>query len=88
MTKIINIHLSSSKVLRGGDDQNVEFIKKYDILKRGGPRVVMVKVMDCVVREFVLQSHYYFDFRANILGKVMNPLILPPMGYNASLLFF
>ena len=51
-------------------------------LARGCPRGVMVKVMDCgiVVREFVLQSHYYVHFRANALGKGMNPLILPAMG--------
>ena len=44
------------------------------------PRGVMVKAMNCkiVVREFVLQSHYYVHFRANTLGKGMNPLILPP----------
>ena len=48
----------------------------------GGPRGVMVKAMDCeiVVREFVLQSHYYVHFRANTHGKGMNPLILPTMG--------
>ena len=48
----------------------------------GGPRSVMVKAMDCgiVVREFVLQSRYYVHFRANTLGKGMNPLILPAMG--------
>ena len=41
-----------------------------------------VKAMDCgiVVREFVLQSRYYVHFRANTLGKGMNPLILPAMG--------
>ena len=46
------------------------------------PRGVMVKVMDCgiVVREFVLQSHYYVHFQANTLGKCMNPPILPAMG--------
>ena len=48
----------------------------------GGPRGVMVKAMDCgiVVREFELQSRYYVHFRANTLGKGMNPLILPAMG--------
>ena len=47
---------------------------------RGCPRGVMVKAMHCgiVVREFVLQSRYYVHFRANTLGKGMNPLILPP----------
>ena len=46
----------------------------------GCPRGVMVKAMNCgiVVREFVLQSHYYVHFRANTLGKGMNPLPLPP----------
>ena len=48
----------------------------------GCPRGVMVKAMDwgIVVREFVLQSRYYVHFRANTLGKGMNPLIHPPMG--------
>ena len=43
------------------------------------PRGVMVKAMNCgiVVREFVLQSRYYVHFRANTLGKGMNPLFLP-----------
>ena len=52
------------------------------ILLRGCPRGVMVKAMDCgiVVREFVLQSRYYVHFRANTLGKAMNPHILPAMG--------
>ena len=38
----------------------------------------MVKAMDCVivVSEFVLQLLYYVHFRANTLGKGMNPLIL------------
>ena len=53
------------------------------IFTQGGcPRGVMVKAMDSgiVVREFVLQSCYYVHFRANTLGKGMNPLILPAMG--------
>ena len=47
---------------------------------QGCPRGVMVKAMHCgiVVGEFVLQSRYYVHFRANTLGKGMNPLILPP----------
>ena len=46
----------------------------------GCPRGVMVKAMNCgiVVRKFVLQLCYYVHFRANTLGKGMNPLILPP----------
>ena len=49
---------------------------------RGCPCGVMLKAMCCgiVVCEFVLQSCYYVHFRANILGKGMNPLILPAMG--------
>ena len=56
---------------------NEEFCSKKI---RGCPRGVMVKAMHCgiVVREFVLQSRYYVHFRANTLGKGMNPLILPP----------
>ena len=49
---------------------------------RGRLHGVMVKALDCgiVVREFVLQSCYYVHFRANTLGKGMNPLILLAMG--------
>ena len=58
----------------------------------GCPRGVMVKAKDCgiVVSEFVLQSRYYVHFRANTLGKGMNPptLILPAMGQIVPLLFF
>ena len=56
---------------------------RYELFDmRWCPRGVMVKVMDCglVVREFVLQSRHYVHFRANNLGKSMNPLILPAMG--------
>ena len=58
--------------------------------ERGCPRGVMVKAMDCgiVEREFVLQSRYYVHFRANTLGKCMNPFILPAMGQIVQLLFF
>ena len=56
----------------------------YSILKAivGCPRGVMVKAMDSriVVSEFVLQSLYFVHFRANTLGKGMNPLILQAMG--------
>ena len=53
---------------------------EYFTFREGCPRGVMVKAMNCeiVVREFVLQSRYYVHFRANTLGKGMNPLILPP----------
>ena len=60
---------------------NLNFLYIYQwITLPGCPRGVMVKAMNCgiVVREFVLQSRYYVHFRANTLGKGMNPLILPP----------
>ena len=52
------------------------------VVNIGGPRGVMVKAMDCgiVVSEFELQSCYYVHFRANTLGKGINPFILPVMG--------
>ena len=58
--------------------------------KCGCLRGVMVKAIDCgiVVREFVLQSRYYVHFRANTLGRGMNPLILPAMCKIVPLLFF
>ena len=49
----------------------------------GGVLVVKgLKRMDCgiVVSELELYLGYYVHFRANILGKGMNPLILPAMG--------
>ena len=59
----------------------LSIIWKPDLFE-GCLRGVMVKAMDygIVVREFVLQSRYYVHFRANTLGKGMNPLILPAMG--------
>ena len=61
-------------------DDKITFVKPNLETGGGCPRGVMVKAMDCgiVVREFVLQSRYYVHFRANTLGKGMNPLILPP----------
>ena len=57
---------------------------------KGCPLDVMVKAMDCwiEVREFVLQSRYYVHFWANTLGKGMNPLMLPAMGWIVPQLFF
>ena len=58
-------------------------IYKCDSKSIGGcPRGVMVKAMDCgiVVSEFLLQSRYYVHYRANTLGKGMDPLILSAMG--------
>ena len=58
------------------------FTRNKPKIQGGCPRGVMVKVMDCeiVVREYVVQSCYYIHFRANTLGKGMNPLIFPAMG--------
>ena len=63
-----------------GKSRNPTLISSPAMVKIGCPRGVMVKAMNCgiVVREFVLQSRYYVHFRANTLGKGMNPLILPP----------
>ena len=57
-------------------------LQMYETSFRGCPRGVMVKAMDCgiVERKFELQSRHYVHFRANTLGKGMNPLILPAMG--------
>ena len=63
------------------DDEYENFVNAHTEAW-GCPRGVMVKAIDCgiVVSEFVLQSRYYVYFRANTLGKGMNPLILPAMG--------
>ena len=64
-----------------GDQTELQYIDHRSIGHiEGCPRGVMVKAMNCgiVVRELVLQSRYYVHFRANTLGKGMNPLILPP----------
>ena len=57
---------------------------------QGCPRGEMVKGMNCgiVVSEFVLQSRYYVHFRANTLGKSMNPVILPAIRKIVPLLVF
>ena len=43
---------------------------------------IMVKAIDSgiVLSEVKLPSRYCIHFRANTLGKGMNPLILPAMG--------
>ena len=83
-----NVHSNQSSnldeavcILHSADTQE-SYESNYSPSQRGCPRGVMVKAIDCgiVVREFVLQSRYYVHFRANTLGKGMNPLILPAMG--------
>ena len=68
-----------------------ELKKPWNIkVTRGSPPGVMVKAMDSgiVVSEFKLQSSYYINFRTNILGKSMNPLIPhPPISLIVLLLF-
>ncbi len=50
------------------------------------PGGVMVKALDCgiVVSEFILQLPYNVQFRANTLGKGMNPLIPRSYGLNST----
>ena len=54
-------------------------VEYTDYFTAGG---VVVKALDCgiVIREFELQSRYYFHSRTNTLGKYVNLLILPAMG--------
>ena len=48
-------------------------------------RGVMVKAMDLgiLVRQFELQSRYYVHFRANTLGKVIEPPYPPSYRLNS-----
>ena len=61
---------------------NDVILSKNIKIKHAYPSGVMVKAMDyeIVVSKFILQSPYYIHFRANTLGKDMNPLIIPAMG--------
>ena len=79
--KISLADIKLSRTKRQSSDNLIKRTLQYN-KREGCPRGVMVKAMDCgiVVREFVLQSHYYVHFRANTLGKGMNLLILPAMG--------
>ena len=78
----VTLHLCTINLLKLSLCVESHFIFILIIFPQGCPRGVMVKAMDCgiVVSEFVLQSRYYVHFRANTLGKGMNPLILPAMG--------
>ena len=62
----------SPKNLRPG--QNLIFIIKE---ARGSPNEVVANILDCdiVVNEFEFQSLCHINFRTNIYGKDMNPLI-------------
>ena len=50
----------------------------------------VIKAMNwgVIVSEFELQSRYNVHFRSNTLGKGVNPLILPAMGWIVPLLSF
>ena len=91
--KILN-DLEKKKKKRNGNSAQIQIIQNYHSVEnctgncfilrisRRCHHGVMVKPMDCgiVVSKFVFQSCYYIHFRANTLGKDMNPLILPAMG--------
>ena len=69
--------------LLNAETKSVSLLTTHKPKEKGGcPGGKMVKSMDCgiVVREFVLQSRYCVHFRANTLGKGMNPLILLTIG--------
>ena len=55
-------------------------------MSKGCPCGLMVEAMDggIVVSEFVLQSRYYVHFRANTLGKGMNPPYPPSYWLNST----
>ena len=73
--------MNKTELIIALDKKKAVKTEPFFIIAWGCPRGVMVKAVDCgiVVREFVLQSRYYIHFRANTLGKGMNPLILPAM---------
>ena len=78
----INNESADLKCIGGGLNLFLSLDLDLDNSQGGCPRGVMVKAIDCgiVVHEFVPQSCYYVHFRANTLGKGMNPLILPALG--------
>ena len=61
---------------------SIFYQKLFLHMEWGCTRGVMIKAIDCgiVLNEFVLQLLYYVHFRANTIGKGMNPLILPAIG--------
>ena len=82
-TRMLRVVLNKSWMQRLPKQQFYDHLLPISETLQGGcPRSVMVKAMDCgiEVSEFALQSCYYVHFRANTLGKGMNPLILPAMG--------
>ena len=86
LTRFVQLQISTNCFLSKITQNPQPIASRHDVIHIsnlmdfGCPRGIMVKAMNCgiVVREFVLQSRYYVHFRANTLGKGMNPLILPP----------
>ena len=78
------LDMTQGSQITGGPVQLSNGIQQRDETTswRGRPRGVMVKMMDCgfVVSKFKLQLRNYVHFRANTIGKGMNPLILPAKG--------
>ena len=73
LIKTINKNLNLSLIHKENDDI-------FTHITRGCPHCVMAKAMDCNYRsEFVFQSPYNVHFRANTIGKGINPFILPAM---------
>ena len=62
---------------------HVDIPRYYEVQflwRRGCPRGVMVKAIDCGIVVSDLERLLRIHFRANTLEKGMNPLILPAMG--------
>ena len=68
-------------LLVGDEKRSFVQIFHYLFMKRGCPRGVMVKALDCgiVVREFELQSRYYVHFRERY-----EPPYSPSYGLNST----
>ena len=74
--KLVNMEvLSSKKIYRQVDGKVWETLIKNII--SGIPCDVEAGVLDCkiVVRQFELQTRYYFNFQINMAGKDIKPLI-------------
>ena len=69
---------------------NTNNYKLRETRERGSSRGVVANVLDCdiILSEFEHQSHNYVHFRTNTLGKGINPLIPPAIGWRVQLLFY
>ena len=79
MMKVVNKYIQSLIYAYQCVNSGLPSVSKHFFLKVGGAHGVIVKALDCgiVVHKFKLQSLNYIHFQTNILGKGMNPLILP-----------